>query len=217
MLLGIIAVTKAHDGFCVAGINAHGKLIRPIRGKGSDRFWPRNKLTHENGFIKSGDIWELEGNYVRSEFPNHTEDFRPTKFRYRHPMKQEKFMDLLSKYAEGEQEFIDTVNGNQRSLCLVSVNNIRFRTREWDGRISWRVSIDGGFCFDNPKTQDTQYPLKDCKWLSLMNKGYRLPRFEKIFACIGLATPAPYDGVEYPQVIGIHTMPDIKITDNYPD
>ena len=30
MLLGIIAVTKAHDGFCVAGINAHGKLIRQI-------------------------------------------------------------------------------------------------------------------------------------------------------------------------------------------
>jgi hypothetical protein len=44
-----------------------------------------------------------------------------------------------------------------------------------------------------------------------------IPLLDEVYFCIGLATPAPYDGVEYPQVIGLHTNPEINWPTEYPD
>ena len=70
---------------------------------------------------------------------------------------------------------------------------------------------------DNPKTQDNMYPVKDCKLLGVMLADFRLPQLNRLYVCIGLATPTYYDRIEYPQVIGLHTSPNVKFTDSYPD
>ncbi|GAE95055.1 hypothetical protein JCM21714_4262 [Gracilibacillus boraciitolerans JCM 21714] len=41
--------------------------------------------------------------------------------------------------------------------------------------------------------------------------------FNRIYIAIGLATPNSYDGVEYPQIIGIHTDPEVTISNMYPN
>lgn len=217
MLIGIVAVTKAFDGFCIAGVNALGELIRPIYGKGNHRFWPREKLTHDGEFIKCGDVWELDGRPFELEYPNHTEDFLPTTFRFRHTLNQSKFFDVLSEFAEDKKAFSDTVNAHKRSLCLVSVDSFTMITRVWNNKTSLRMGLIGKFSLNNPKTQDNLYPVKDCRWLGLMNDGNIPPQTKRIFICIGLATPTPYDRIEYPQVVGVHTLPCLGFTATYPD
>lgn len=217
MLLAIVAVTKTHNGFCVAGVNGYGKLFRPICGFGKDRFWQRESLTHTNEFIKCGDLWELEGQKLESEYPNHTEDFLATSFTYKQKVDHKTFLNNLRRFAENEQAFIDTVNANKRSLCLMPVSTLKLYNTVYAGNSKPRVSVTGAFNMQNPKTQDKLYPVKDCKWERLVLNNYIPPKLEQIFVCIGLATPTPYDGIEYPQVIGIHTLPNIDFPDTYPD
>ncbi len=217
MLIGIVAVTKTKNGFCVAGVDAFGNLVRPICGTGSRRFWTRKKLSHSGGFIKCGDVWELKGEQCSSEFPNHTEDFFATSFNYKKSLTNDKFMNILSNFSEGEQEFLDTVNANKRSLCLISVSSFNHITKYWEGQPKLRMFLAGAFPVSNPKTNDNTYPIKDCKWVSLLNDNFRPPQFKQIFVTIGLATPTYYDSTEYPQIIGIHTSPNVKFTESYPD
>lgn len=216
MKILIIAVTRTYNGICVAGINSSKELIRPIKGKGSNRFWPAVNLTHEKGFIKSGEVWELEGDQVESEFPNHREDFLASELKYKNTLSHNKFISVLNKVVEDQQAFLDTVHARNRSICLVSVNNLRICRTFWEGQLRLRMGLTGNFYLGNPQTRDNLYPVKDCKWVGLLQQDYQPPTFEQIFACIGLATPTPYDGKEYPQIIGLHTSPDVEYPMNYP-
>lgn len=120
MLLAIVAVTKTHNGFCVAGVNGYGKLVRPICGFGKDRFWQRESLTHTNEFIKCGDLWELEGQKLESEYPNHTEDFLATSFTYKQKVDHKTFLNNLRRFAENEQAF--TTDGEIAEKEIFSVD-----------------------------------------------------------------------------------------------
>lgn len=216
MFLVIVAVTKTYDGFCVAGINASGIIVRPICGKGRHRFWSREQLTHDGDFIKCGDIWEVEGVRGKREFPNHTEDLFTSKLVYSHTINHEWFIKILDKFAGNEKTFLNTVYGRKRSLCLISVKSIVLEISHWHGNPRFRIGFTGKFSLENPKTKDKMYPVKDCKWVGLISKDFKLPNFKKIFVCIGLATPSPFDRVEYPQVVGLHTSPNVAFPDNYP-
>ncbi len=119
-------------------MNEKGKWIRPIVSSGSVRFWSRERLIRQGQFIKCGDVWEIEG-YSPSQFqyPNHTEDFVSTDFKYYKTLDNDELMKFL-------------------------------------------------------KERD-------------------------VYLCLGLATPTPYDEIEYPQVIGLHTNPLAPFSSNYPD
>lgn len=124
---------------------------------------------------------------------------------------------VAGRYVEGEREFLNTVNDMRRSLCLIQVNTVSPRVNYWDGKPKLKMTFTGNFDVSNPLTNNSDYPVKDCKWSGLMIEGYRVLRFQAIYLCVGLATPTPYDGVEYPQVIGLHTVPDTLCTAHYPD
>lgn len=212
----IIAVTRTYAGFCVVGINSSKNFIRPIRGRGGNRFWPERQLTHQDGFIKCGEVWELKGGQVESEFQNHKEDFLASEFNYKHSLDHNKFIRFLNKSTEDQQAFLDTVHGRSRSICLVTVNRLNIIRRYWEGQLRLRMGFTGSFSLGNPKTIDNLYPVKDCKWERLLQQNYQPPDFERIFVCFGLAIPTPYDRIEYPQIIGLHTLPDVEHPINYP-
>lgn len=218
MLITILAVTKAWNDFSIAGMNENGQWIRPIVSEGSVRFWPRGKLMVENGFIKCGDVWEIQG-HSPSAFmhPNHTEDFVAKKFKYHHSLTNNELIEFLREKVEDEQAFLDTVNARRRSLCLVNPKTFIPDLSYWDGQPKPKMRFKGNFDFDNPHTNNRDYIVKDCKWCGLMTEGVNMPEPSEIYLCIGLATPTKYDGIEYPQVIGLHTYPLAPFSPNYPD
>lgn len=218
MLILILSVTKTRTGFCIAGMNEYGQWIRPIVGVWDTRFWSRQQLTNNQRFIKPGDIWEVKG-YSPQVLPyaNHTEDYITTVLEYKRTLNHNEFLEFLERNVEDEEEFNNTVKANGRSLCLISVNQFKFYKEHWENIVKQKIYLEGAFNMDNPLTKSDSYPIKDCKWTGLLSNNYNLPNFEKVFICIGLATPTPYDGVEYPQVIGIHTLPNTPFTESYPD
>ena len=220
MLVTLLAITKVKtpDRFCIAGMTNNGKWIRPIPNDKANRFWLRNDLTSGNsGFAKSGDVWEVEGKVPdKFQFPNHTEDFIITKRNYVKRLSNDELIVFLRNKVESESDFISTINANGRSLCLMNAKTIYPYTTNWDGVNKPKIKFQGvEFDLNNQKTGNNDYPVKDCKWARLILQGVSIPVLSEIYFCIGLATP--FNSVEYPQVIGLHTKPEIPWLQEYPD
>jgi hypothetical protein len=222
MLITLLAITKVNtpDRFCIAGMTDNGKWIRPIPNDNFNRFWLRNDLTRKNGeFPKSGDVWDIEGNApVKFQYPNHREDFIITKRNYIKRLSNEELIEFLRSKVESESDFNNTLNANNRSLCLMKAKTIITYTSSWEGRNKPKIKFQG-FKFDlnNPTTNNNDYPVKDCKWSRIVLQGTPIPVLNEIYFCIGLAIPSPFNGVEYPQMIGLHTKPEIPWPLEYPD
>lgn len=214
----ILAVTKAYDKFCVAGLTADGRWVRPIPNEGDSRFWTERQLTSKRfGFTQVGDVWRIEGHAPNKyQYTNHSEDFITTDRKLIERLSNDELIKFIEDTAEDQNAFNDTVNARGRSLCLVKVTSFKSYRDEINNRAFMKF-INKDFNVDNPKTATRRYRVKDCKWESLVLQG-KHPNitFEEVYLCIGLATPAPYDGVEYPQVIGLHTKPEVLALDTYP-
>lgn len=212
-------ITKAGYGkFCIAGMDTNGRWIRPIPRPSGERFWTREEISVPGAFIESGDVYEIEGVRPKQfQFTNHTEDFIVTKFDWVRTLTNDELLRFLDKNVEDHQAFSDTVKARGRSTCLVKVNKIYSSFSHYDGKPKPKMKFEGDFDLDNPTTKYHDYIVKDCNWARLLANGYRLEQPQKAYLCIGLATPTGYDGVEYPQVIGLHTSPEIGLTDTYPD
>jgi hypothetical protein len=220
MIITILAVTKAYDKFCIAGINEKGTWIRPIPDFGTSRFWTRQSLTRRNGeFIKCGDQWQIEGYYPENfEFPNHTEDYVVTTRKYIGRLQNLELIAFLNKHTADEQLFLQTIAAQGRSLCLVKAKAMYPYVSNWEGNMKPKIKFDGfSFKLDNPLTNNKDYIIKDCKWARAVLDNEKFQNFKEIFVCIGLATPAPFNNIEYPQIIGIHTIPELPWHINYPD
>ena len=127
-------------------------------------------------------------------------------------------MDFLRNKVESESDFIDTINANGRSLCLMQAKTVTPQITSWDGVDKPKVKFYGSkFDLNNPKTKYNDYIVKDCKWSHLILQKVQTPIFNEIYFCIGLATPTRYDGIEYPQMIGLHTKPEVAWPLEYPD
>ncbi len=61
--------------------------------------------------------------------------------------------------------------------------------------------------------------VNDCKRapLVLNNVVNTTTVYSELYLVIGLATKNNFDGVEYPQVIGLHTKPEIPMLNSYPN
>lgn len=224
MKVCILAVTKAFDKFCIAGMDEEGNWIRPISSKPSTRFWKEEELnfTHGFGFIKSGDVIEFKGKIPSQyQFSNHIEDviveFNEIKLVQR--MSNQELIAFLNGKDEDQQAFNNTVNALGRSLCLVKVDAFQHFLSQYPGspeKPKMEFS-NRAFNVTNPKTKTGDYIVKDCKWSSLiLNKLVNNQTHIHTYLAIGLATPTGYDGVEYPQVIGLHTNPEILFPNSYP-
>jgi len=223
MLVTILAVTKAFDRFCIAGLTEDGSWVRPIpteqknQGNPEARFWTREQLMFGGEFIEPGDVWEIEG-YSPTKFlhQNHVEDFVVTKYRYIKTKDNAQVMRFLGRYKEENKAFIDTLYGKGRSICLVKVRQFSTEIFEWNGEKSPKIYLYGSdFNLNNPHVKYANYKLKDCRWAGLIMQNYSVPHFDEIYATIGLATS--FRGTEYPQVIGLHTSPQAPYPDSYPD
>lgn len=222
MEIVILAVTKAFEGYCVAGMNYEGKWIRPISKSSEGRFWTHKELTHSDGtFARTGEVWEIEGKVPeRFQHSNHTEDFELSSRKYVRDLSNPELMAFLAKHCEGQTALSNVFSANRRSTCLVKVDSFhpqitRFEDERPKPKMTFRAH---GRALGNPHTKNGDIIVKDCKWEALVLNRATLPtQYNHIYLCIGLATPSPYNGVEYPQVIGLHTDPEVKRLLSYPN
>ena len=144
--------------------------------------------------------------------PNHVEDYIITDGSFDRSLTNSQLMQFLRTHTEDAVAFNDTVLGRGRSLCLVRVDT--FRTEVFYGEPKIYL-LNNSFSLDNPHVNFSNYKIKDCKWAGLIMQGYHGPNFNEVYACIGLATR--FRGVEYPQLIGLHTIPAVRYPLSYPD
>lgn len=223
MKVCILAVTNASYGdYCIAGMTEEGVWVRPIPVGNNTRFWTRNQLTYGDGmFLQAGDVLEFEGRYpLQFQHKNHTEDFIVSdNLILNKSLTNNQLINFLQDKCATEQEFIDTVNANQRSLCLVRVDSFQYFTTQYENNPRKpKITLNSGnYDVTNPLTNRGDYIVKDCKWSSLILDNI-VPNvtFTNTYVSIGLATPTPFNSVEYPQIIGLHTRPETPIPINYP-
>lgn len=221
MRLTILAVTKSYDGFCIAGMNENGEWVRPISVNSPGRFWTRKELTLQSGvFTQAGDVWEIEGGAPdKFEHPNHTEDFLVSKRTYVGQLSHPQLLEFMEKHCEGGQALQQVFQARGRSLCLVDANSFEAYNTNYDNKPRARMIFRSPrLNLLNPRTNNGNIIVKDCRWERLILNGTAVPAaYSKIYVCIGLAIPTPYDGVEYPQVVGLQTFPHVNPLPTYPD
>ncbi|WP_114556201.1 hypothetical protein [Bacillus sp. K6W] len=223
MRICILAVTKAYDGYCIAGMTTdEGEWIRPIPSNGESRFWKPNQLTTEqHGFLRVGDVLEFDGQRPqRFQHPNHTEDFEVLgNMTLCQRFSNEELINFLQNKEESEQAFHDTVHARGRSLCLVKVDGFRHEITQWhdDPPKPKMTFTKDSFNVANPKTDSGNYIVKDCKLapLVLNNTINNDEAYDELYLAIGLATK--FNGTEYPQVVGLHSEPSIPYLHTYPN
>jgi hypothetical protein len=215
----VLAVTKAFGKYCIAGMNKEGEWVRPIpqlpnNPQETDRFWDQSSLTFNGSFLRIGDVISVDGFKLSPPmFPNHTEDLVAKTISFVESYSVEGLINFLDRQADTYQSFLDTVQGgNERSLCVLEIEDYILKEVEYDGVISHKLILYGinGNDISNPHTNRGLYKLKDYHWEQLIESD-NLPKgeFSRFFVCIGLATAAPYDKVEYPMAIGL--IPDYSV------
>lgn len=226
MKIYILAVTKAFDKYCIAGMTENGAWVRPIPQSEDTRFWRENEITFNQGkgFIRVGDVIEFDGvkpsNYQHA---NHTEDIIVVSegITFVDRLNAQQLSSFLTGKNESQKVFDDTVHACGRSLCLVKVDAVQFKTTQYqeEPKKPKMTFTNEAFDVSNPKTNLGDYIVKDCKWsnIVLKNTHNNHQSFSDIYVAIGLATPTGYDGIEYPQVIGFHTNQQVPLPTDYPN
>ncbi len=218
MKVYILAVTSAYkDYYCIAGMDEGGNWVRPISST-QNRFWKKCELTFNEGsdFIRAGDVIEFRGNApLQYQHPNHVEDIvvQKNQLKLVNRLNNLQLINFLENKDETEQAFINTVNAEGRSLCLIKVDSFQHAITQYEVKPPRpkMTFTNSKFNVDNPRTNNGDYIVKDLVWSDAVLKDLvdKKQAYNDIYLTIGLATPAPYDGIEYPQVIGLHTSPVI--------
>ncbi|MEK4106991.1 hypothetical protein NST28_23105 [Paenibacillus sp. FSL R10-2791] len=220
MRFTLLAVTKSFDGFCIAGMNDDGEWIRPISQASLGRFWTRAELTIGGRFARPGDVWDINGGAPQFfQYPNHTEDFLLTNWRFLGTLNHDDFLHFLAERCEGPDDLEDVFHANGRSLCLVKVDSFEYYTTNYDNKHRARMIFNSTeLDIINPHTNNGNIVVKDCKWEGHLLRNEPIPfLYRQVYVCIGLATPSGFNGIEYPQVVGLHTIPHLNFSLNYPD
>jgi hypothetical protein len=221
----ILAVTLAYDKYCIAGMDEDGNWVRPIPKDPATRFWRKDQITFNQGygFIRSGDVIEFQERKPLSyQHQNHTEDFivDSSSIKLVKRLSNPELMGFLKDKSETQKDFDNTTQASGRSLCLIKVDHFNHQITQFPGaRAKPKMTfLNQHFNVANPKTTQGNYIVKDCKWSNLVlnNSVRNESKYNNIYLSIGLATPTGYDGIEYPQVIGLHTDPEIPLPNSYP-
>ncbi|MFI8721271.1 dual OB domain-containing protein [Bacillus altitudinis] len=219
MKVYILAVTSAYkDYYCIAGMDEGGNWVRPISSIQNTRFWKKCELTFNKGFdfIRAGDVIEFRGDAPpQYQHPNHVEDIvvQENQLTLVDRLNNLQLINFLENKDETEQAFNKTVNAKGRSLCLIKVDSFQHAITQFeDNPPKPKMTFTNSkFNVDNPQTYNGDYIVKDLVWSDAVLKDLvdKKQAYTDIYLTIGLATPSPYNRIEYPQVIGLHTSPVI--------
>ncbi|MCY7674845.1 dual OB domain-containing protein [Bacillus safensis] len=218
MKVYILAVTSAYNDYCIAGMDEEGNWIRPISSSPNTRFWKKCELTFDKGFgfIRAGDVIEFRGDVPpQYQHPNHVEDIivQENQLTLVDRLNNLQLINFLENKDETEQAFNKTVNAKGRSLCLIKVDSFQYAITQFEDKPAKpkMTFTNSKFNVDNPQTYNGDYIVKDLVWSDAVLKNLvdKKQAYNDIYLTIGLATPTPYNGIEYPQVIGLHTSPVI--------
>ena len=218
MQVSLLAISRVADFFNVTCMTSEGTWVRPIPGHGKNRFWTREELTHSNGrFVRTGDIWEIKGRKPRRPlYSNYAEDFIISRRIHEKTLPLSVFLDFIDHNCENEHAFLDTIYARGRSVCMVKASEVRASASAIQGKMRTKMKVTGQqFDVANPFMMDSEYIVKDCKWEGLIKSGVQCTNLQRAFVCIGLAPPI--NGVQYPQILGFHSDPDIVHPASYPD
>lgn len=220
MKIHILAVTKAFDKYCIAGINDNGEWIRPVPAHGNSRFWQEEDLYFDNfGFLRIGDILEINGEYpYEYQHPNHTEDYFVSHLSLTKRMSADELFDFLQNNEDSHESFNNTINALGRSLCLIKIDSFNSSVSSYDDVRKPKMNISKHeYDVTNPHTTRGDYIVKDCKWSNLIlnNTVSVFQEYSDQYIVIGLATP--YNGVEYPQIVGFLSNPIMAYPQTYPN
>lgn len=224
MQIVVLAVTNAFNRFCIAGMTENGNWVRPVPQKykitlkDADRFWDlENLIFKDYGFIRAGDVLSFDEDYpLHFMYSNHKEDMFSSNLKISERLANDQLIKFLEINCEDKKEFNRTVNAKGRSLCLARATDfINYVDDRGKPRI--RFTSDN-YPLVNPQTSNHtvsgNFPVKDCKWVPFVQKQFVGHLYRKIYFCVGLATP--FNGIEYPMAVGIHTDPPIRYENNYP-
>ncbi|MBM7853903.1 hypothetical protein JOC37_000268 [Desulfohalotomaculum tongense] len=211
----IVAITYMKNGFCFAGISKDGNWVRPVLpNKGQ---W--KSLYYENGRpICIGDVIEVNGR--GRPYPPHTEDVEVKRFCKIRKMEHNELISFLTDNAENEPDLRNTLERNNRSLCIVNAQSFRKVYVDKYDKKKTRVS----FVFNNKEYENTTlkkgFPCTCLHWRTIQSQALEYPKkFKKIFISIGLARGfTGDDGVwvhPAPMIISIITDPPLPGGINY--
>lgn len=224
MKVFILAVSLAGENYNIAGISEHGEWVRPISDGVTAPFWDADHLSFDQGFgfIQVGDIVEFQEiipNNYRSEY--NTEDIiveagniilvkRTT---------NADLITVLNDINESQQAFENTVQGIGRSLCVVRTSRLRYYVaQDPEGFPDPRLALTN---FDyhllNPIVQASNFTVNDCKWRNLVLDDALDNRmnYHQIFIVFDIVSTA--NATFDPQIIGVHTDPEVDLPNTYPD
>jgi|AKZA01.1.fsa_nt_gi hypothetical protein len=200
----ILAMSNTYNEICIAGVKSSGEWVRPIKSGG--RFWNEEDLSFNGLLLQVGQIIGVRGNYLPN--PNsevHTEDFETTSSDL-HLINEEDsiFNGDYSQISIAQNQVSDLVRGNLgRSLGIVSLDEINCFKKEYNEKVKYRCNLKLED-LENVLTTDGTYPLNDYNLLPEIQNSPSLPLDISVkFVTIGLATPTRYDGICYPQIVGV--------------
>jgi hypothetical protein len=208
----LTAVTWMKKGVCFAGLNCRtGEWVRPVLDRAQ---W--NSLTHANGqLIEVGQLINLNNPRLRPD-PPHTEDVVVDGFSLVRKLSDQEFQSVLDRHAEDIFALTDTINYNERSLCLVKADSFKTVYTENDDdrktRLSFRFRARD---YNNTTKTKPGFPCTDVRWRALKAANQADPRGSHLYIGIGLARSFQSDdGSLVPpasMVISVLTFPPFKV------
>src|SRR5690625_224049 len=225
MKMCVLSVVNAGADFSIAGINLEGEWVRPISSGAMAPHWDETHLNFDfgYGFIRVGDIIEFEG----GETAQHGATFQPEdilvpsgKMILKNRLPNKDLLWFLEAAGESKEDFEQTIQGKDRSLCVIKVDQIdHFLVPGSGNKLEPRMHLtNASYPLLNPVVQASQYPVTDSKWSHLIRNQMvqNHSDYKEVYITIGLQQlSGPTEQVE-PQIIGIHTDPEVSLPNQYP-
>lgn len=225
MQMCVLSVVNVGTYFSIAGINLEGEWVRPISGGAMAPHWDETHLNFDlgYGFIRIGDIIEFDGIKPDQNGSIHQPEaiLVPSgKMILKNRLPNKDLLWFLEAATESKEEFEHTVQGKGRSLCVIKVDQIEHILVPDSGNGSEpRMNVTNtSYPLINPVSNTSQYRVTDCKWSHLIRHHMVTNRsdYTEIYITIGLQQLSTPTKREEPQIIGVHTEPEISLPNQYP-
>lgn len=217
MKLLVLAATKHHNGYCIAGVNTDLEWSRPVVRKRGKRPLKKSHVFEDGHWIsKKRNIVRYEAKKYYKYVP-HSEDFLFDESKGPKFIKQidtDDFKKIISELDESKKitnGIKDYLINNRRSLMLVKPNEIECKTRTTDHGRQCRIKF-------SLNENEYDFTCTNLRWRKFirdnnLKEGNELLNNRESYFSIGLTRE--YEGEYWPLVIGVHTFPKFEIEVNH--
>lgn len=230
----ILALTKMHGGVCVAGIDADGRWVRPVRPKSEQRqsregvsdftllpldFFHGGKSHLVN--LGATRFWFADA----SPHPPHIEDWTmDLSHKPEHISKLSETEQARFLAAHVERDLAPLCNGHERSLMLVQPDgySFSFRLNQTGDDVSVRASFDlQGQSFTDIGCTDLRMRALGRKLLeksaggkaSLTDADFRRQGKQATYLTVGLSRL--FQNKHWLILVGVHSLPELDVEIDY--